>query len=47
MGRPPKHNLAAWRVVDDWPQQVPVNPEETDVFERWFGDMIEELFGPS
>ena len=46
-GRPPKHDLADWRVIDDWPEQVPVNPEEIDVFDRWFSDIIDELFGPS
>jgi len=45
-GRPLKHDLAGWRAVDDWPEQVPVNPEEIVVFERWLGDIIDELFGP-
>jgi len=45
-GRPVKHNLSGWRVVDDWPERVPVTPEEVDVFEAWFGDILDELFGP-
>jgi len=45
-GRPPKHDLAGWRVVDDWPERVPVTPEEVDVFEAWLGDILDELFGP-
>lgn len=45
-GRPPKHDLTGWRVTDDWPERVPVTPEEVDVFEAWFGDILDELFGP-
>lgn len=44
-GRPPP-DLSDWRVIDDWPDDVPVTPEEVDVFEAWFGDILEELFGP-
>ena len=43
-GRPPKHDLSAWTVTDDWPNQVPVTDAEVDVFERWFGDLFDELF---
>src|ERR1044071_7040338 len=35
-GPPEKHDLSSWRVVDDWPERVPVAPEEVDVFEAWF-----------
>jgi len=45
-GRLPKHDLSGWRVIDDWPERVPVTPEEVDVFEAWFGDILDELFGP-
>lgn len=45
-GRPPKHDLAAWTVTDDWPDPVPVVSAEIDVFEGWFGDLFDELFGP-
>ncbi|WP_430448938.1 hypothetical protein [Rhodophyticola sp.] len=45
-GRPIADDLSDWRVVDDWPDDVPVTPEEVDVFERWFGDLLEEMFGP-
>lgn len=45
-GRPVKDDLSDWRVIDDWPDDVPVTPEEVDVFEAWFGDVLEELFGP-
>ncbi|MGH6679328.1 MAG: hypothetical protein ACREDL_10465 [Bradyrhizobium sp.] len=44
-GRPVKHDLVDWRVVDDWPQRVPVTEREVDVFEAWFGDILDELFG--
>lgn len=45
MGRPPKFDLATWTVTDDWPDPVPVREAEIDVFEAWFGDLFDELFG--
>jgi hypothetical protein len=45
IGRPPKHDLLAWTVTDDWPERVPVTRAEVDVFEAWFGDLFDELFG--
>jgi hypothetical protein len=45
-GRPVKHDLIGWRVIDDWPQRVPVTEREVDVFEAWFGDILDELFRP-
>ena len=35
-----------WRVLDDWPERVPVTEREVDVFEAWLGDVLDELFGP-
>lgn len=45
-GRPLKHDLSAWTVTDDWPERVPVTQREVDVFEAWFGDILDELLGP-
>lgn len=46
MGRPPRHDLSTWIVTDDWwPDLVPVSEAEIDVFEAWFGDLFDELFG--
>ncbi|MGC4025630.1 MAG: hypothetical protein QM744_11025 [Mesorhizobium sp.] len=45
-GRPPKHDVENWTVTDDWPDRVPVTAAEVDVFEAWFGDLFDELFGP-
>lgn len=45
-GRPVADDLSDWRVTDNWPEEVPMTPEEVDVFEAWFGDILEELFGP-
>ena len=45
--RPIKHDVETWRVIDDWPARVPVTDTEIDVFEAWFGDLFDELFGPS
>jgi len=44
--RPPAHDLSTWTVSDDWPADVPVTEAEIDVFERWFGDLFDELFEP-
>ena len=45
-GRPPKHEPSSWIVSDDWPERIPVTDAEVDVFEAWFGDLFDELFGP-
>jgi hypothetical protein len=34
-----------WTVRDDWPEEVPVIDAEIEVFEAWFGDLFDELFG--
>ena len=46
VGRPPKHDPSTWIVTDDWPEFVPVTQAEVDVFEGWFSDLFDELFGP-
>ena len=46
-GRPEKYDVETWRVVDDWPARVPVTDAEADVFQAWFGDLFDELFGPA
>lgn len=45
MGRPPKHDLSTWTVTDDFPDPVPVTIAEVKVFESWFGDVFDEIFG--
>ena len=42
-----KHDVESWRVVDDWPARAPVTEAEVDVSEPGFGDLFDELFGPS
>lgn len=46
-GRPPRHDPETWTATDNWPECVPVTAAEVDVFEAWFGDLFDELFGPS
>jgi hypothetical protein len=46
IGRPSNHGLETWTVTDDWPEHVPIPDAELDVFEAWFGDLFDELFGP-
>ena len=38
-------NRMTWTVTDDWPEEVPVIEAEIDVFEAWFGELFDELFG--
>ncbi len=36
----------AWVVTDDWPAHIPVAEAEIAVFEAWFGEFFDRLFGP-
>ena len=40
-----KRDRMTWSVTDDWPEDVPVTEAEIDVFEAWFGDLFDDLFG--
>lgn len=40
-------SLKGWTVSDDWPERVPVTDAEIDLFEAWFGDILDEIFGKS
>jgi hypothetical protein len=42
-GRPPNHDLERWTVTDDWPDPVAVTEAEVEVFECWFGDVLDEI----
>jgi hypothetical protein len=43
IGRPPKHNLNAWTVTDDWSDLVPITMAEIEVFEHFFADLFDKL----
>lgn len=46
-GSPPHvFDIEKLPVIDDWPDQVPITEAEMQVFERWFGDVFDEMFGP-
>jgi hypothetical protein len=45
-GRRAQVNEAEWIVTDDWPEHVPVSEAEVEVFEAWFGELLDELFSP-
>lgn len=47
IGRPQKFALETWTVTDNWPDLLPVTEAEIDLFEAWFGDLLDETFGPS
>ncbi|WP_176224495.1 hypothetical protein [Paracoccus sp. J56] len=32
-------------VIDDWPEEVPITEVEIQVFERWFADVFDGMFG--
>ena len=38
-------NRMMWTVTDDWPEEVPVTEAEIAVFEAWFGELFDALFG--
>ena len=40
-----KRDRMIWTVTDDWPEDVPVTEAEIAVFEAWFGELFDELFG--
>jgi len=43
-GRHGKADQGKRTVTDDWPEDVPVTDAEVDVFEAWFGELLDELF---
>lgn len=43
---PPREDHSSWRVVDDWPEKVPITEAEIEVFEHYFADVFNRLFGP-
>jgi len=45
LGRPEKFDLCDWTVGDNWPEYIPVTDREIDLFEAWFGDVFDKLFG--
>jgi len=47
IGRPLKHDVGSWTVTDDWPECVPVTEAEIDLFEAYFGDILDEIFSKS
>jgi hypothetical protein len=40
-----KRDRTTLTVTDDWPEGVPVTDAEIAVFEAWFGELFDELFG--
>jgi hypothetical protein len=43
-GRRAQADEGEWIVTDDWPDDVPVSEAEVEVFEAWFGELLDELF---
>ena len=43
--RQAKRERRTLTVTDDWPEDVPVTEAEIAVFEAWFGELFDELFG--
>jgi hypothetical protein len=46
VGRHARADQGKRTVTDDWPEDVPVTDAEVDVFEAWFGELLDELFSP-
>ncbi|MGY8685211.1 hypothetical protein Q2941_46865 [Bradyrhizobium sp. UFLA05-153] len=40
-----KRASVTWTVTDDWLEDMPVTEAEIAVFEAWFGELFDELFG--
>lgn len=47
IGRPCKHDVESWTVTDDWPERLPVTEAEIDLFDAYFGDILDEIFRKS
>jgi len=45
--RGPNGDPSPRHITDDWPEDVPVTEAEIDVFERYFGNVLDRLFGLS
>lgn len=45
-GRSDAFDVDKLPVTDDWPEMVPITEAEIRVFERWFADVFDEMFGP-
>jgi hypothetical protein len=43
---PDASDIEKLRVFDDWPERVPVTVAEVDIFERYFGDVLDRLLHP-
>lgn len=45
--RAPRRPKPKWtpKVVDDWPDEVPVFVEELELYELYFGDKLDEILG--
>lgn len=46
-GRPLRHDYDQWTVDDDWSRPFPISDAEVDLYEAYFGDLFDEMFGPS
>ena len=33
-------------ITDDWPEVLPITESEVRIIEAYFGDVLDELFGP-
>lgn len=43
---PDASDIGKLRVFDDWPDNIAVTAAEVDIFERYFGDVLDRLFHP-
>jgi len=41
-----RFDIESLPVIDDWPERVPVTEAEIDIFERYFGEVLDRLFSP-
>ncbi|MGE3363941.1 MAG: hypothetical protein AB7I34_10885 [Rhizobiaceae bacterium] len=45
--RAPRRPKPKWtpKIVDDWPDEVPVFVEELELYELYFGDKLDDILG--
>lgn len=44
--RKQRHRHEPITITDDWPQEVPITEAEVRIIEAYFGDVLDDLFGP-
>lgn len=41
-----KHDVSVWTITDNLPEKVPITKKETELLERYLGDVLDKLIYP-